>query len=87
MPFRPSDVLGASDPAFPARAMILESPPARQHPLREGPGHDPFPVEPDSPALQVLRWAQSEFPALHPGGVTDSAPLMSAPEVRLREES
>lgn len=39
-----------------------------------------------SPALQVLRWAQSEFPALHPGGVTDSAPLMSAPEVRLREE-
>jgi nitrous oxidase accessory protein len=40
-----------------------------------------------SPALQVLRWAQSEFPALHPGGVTDSAPLMSAPEVRLREES
>jgi nitrous oxidase accessory protein len=40
-----------------------------------------------TPGLQVLRWAQSEFPALHPGGVTDSAPLMSAPEVRLREES
>jgi len=33
-----------------------------------------------SPALQVLRWAQAEFPALHPGGVTDSAPLMRAPE-------
>jgi nitrous oxidase accessory protein len=41
----------------------------------------------NAPALQVLRWAQSEFPGLHPGGVTDSAPLMSAPEVRLREES
>ena len=30
----------------------------------------------NSPALQVLRWAQSEFPALHPGGVTDSYPLI-----------
>jgi nitrous oxidase accessory protein len=39
-----------------------------------------------SPALQVLRWSQSEFPALHPGGVTDSAPLMSAPESPLRED-
>ena len=33
----------------------------------------------NSPAVQVLRWAQSEFPALRPGGVTDSAPLMQAP--------
>ena len=33
----------------------------------------------NSPAVQVLRWAQSEFPALHPGGVTDSAPLMVPP--------
>jgi nitrous oxidase accessory protein len=41
----------------------------------------------NSPALQVLRWSQSEFPALHPGGVTDSAPLMQAPEITLREES
>jgi len=41
----------------------------------------------NSPSLQVLRWSQSEFPALHPGGVTDSAPLMSAPDVHLREES
>ena len=41
----------------------------------------------NSPSLQVLRWSQSEFPALHPGGVTDSAPLMSAPDVKLREES
>jgi nitrous oxidase accessory protein len=31
----------------------------------------------NSPAVQVLRWAQSEFPAIKPGGVTDSAPLMS----------
>ena len=34
----------------------------------------------NSPAVQVLRWAQSEFPALHPGGVTDSAPLMELPQ-------
>jgi nitrous oxidase accessory protein len=33
----------------------------------------------NSPALQVLRWAQSEFPTLHPGGVSDSAPLMDSP--------
>ena len=32
-----------------------------------------------SPAMQLLRWAQSEFPALHPGGVRDSAPLMLPP--------
>ena len=32
-----------------------------------------------SPALQVLRWSQSEFPALRPGGVIDSAPLMAPP--------
>ena len=30
----------------------------------------------NSPVLQILQWAQSEFPALHPGGVTDSYPLM-----------
>lgn len=33
----------------------------------------------NSPAVQVLRWAQSAFPALHPGGVVDSAPLMKIP--------
>jgi nitrous oxidase accessory protein len=33
----------------------------------------------NSPAVQVLRWAQSAFPALLPGGVQDSAPLMSPP--------
>ena len=32
-----------------------------------------------SPAVQVLRWAQSTLPALFPGGVTDSAPLMRPP--------
>ena len=29
-----------------------------------------------APAVQLVRWAQSEFPALLPGGVMDSAPLM-----------
>ncbi|MFV0298022.1 MAG: nitrous oxide reductase family maturation protein NosD [Hyphomicrobiaceae bacterium] len=33
----------------------------------------------NSPALQVLRWAQSAFPNLHPGGVVDSFPLMQPP--------
>ena len=33
----------------------------------------------NSPAVQVLRWAQSAFPTVFPGGVTDSAPLMAAP--------
>lgn len=33
----------------------------------------------NSPSMQVLRWAQSVFPALHPGGVIDSAPLMQPP--------
>lgn len=30
----------------------------------------------NSPAVQVLRWAQSTFPSIRPGGVYDSAPLM-----------
>lgn len=33
----------------------------------------------NSPAIQVLKWAQSSFPALHPGGVIDSKPLMTVP--------
>ncbi len=33
----------------------------------------------NSPAIQVIRWAQSQFPALLPGGVVDSHPLMSPP--------
>ena len=35
----------------------------------------------NSPATQVVRWAQSQFPAIHPGGVVDSAPLMAPPDV------
>lgn len=33
----------------------------------------------NSPAVQVIRWAQAQFPALLPGGVVDSAPLMTPP--------
>lgn len=33
----------------------------------------------NSPALQIMRWAQSAFPGLHPGGIKDSAPLMTIP--------
>jgi nitrous oxidase accessory protein len=33
----------------------------------------------NSPAVQVLRWAQSQFPATLPGGVVDSRPLMAPP--------
>ncbi|MDH5612888.1 MAG: nitrous oxide reductase family maturation protein NosD [Gammaproteobacteria bacterium] len=35
----------------------------------------------NSPAVQILKWAQSEFPGIHPGGVTDVAPLMLPPKV------
>jgi len=31
----------------------------------------------NSPVLQLLRWSQSQFPGLHPGGVTDSVPMMT----------
>ena len=33
----------------------------------------------NSPSVKILKWAQSEFPGLHPGGVTDSVPLMLPP--------
>ena len=33
-----------------------------------------------SPAVHVLRWAQSVFPSLYPGGVTDSTPLTKVPD-------
>ncbi len=33
----------------------------------------------NSPAVQVLRWAQSQFPAILPGGVVDSHPLAVPP--------
>lgn len=32
-----------------------------------------------SPAIQVLKWAQSAFPAVLPGGVVDTHPLMRPP--------
>lgn len=35
----------------------------------------------NSPAVQVIRWAQAQFPALYPGGVVDSAPLMTPPAI------
>jgi nitrous oxidase accessory protein len=38
----------------------------------------------NSPAMQVIRWAQAQFPALLPGGVVDSHPLISPP-ARLEE--
>jgi len=31
----------------------------------------------NSPAVQIIRWAQAQFPALLPGGVVDSRPLMT----------
>ncbi len=33
----------------------------------------------NSPATQAVRWSQSAFPSLRPGGVTDSFPLMRPP--------
>lgn len=32
-----------------------------------------------SPAAQLLKYMQQQFPAIHPGGVTDSYPLMAPP--------
>jgi nitrous oxidase accessory protein len=34
-----------------------------------------------SPAVQLVRWSQSSFPAMLPGGVTDSHPLMRPHEI------
>ena len=43
----------------------------------------------NSPAVSIVKWAQQEFPAILPGGMTDSRPLMVMPETetlkRLRE--
>jgi nitrous oxidase accessory protein len=39
----------------------------------------------NSPAIQVLRWSQSRFPSLHPGGVLDSAPLMEPIKIEMME--
>ncbi|MEW9804716.1 nitrous oxide reductase family maturation protein NosD [Mesorhizobium sp. ZMM04-5] len=38
----------------------------------------------NSPAVQVIRWAQNQFPAILPGGVVDSHPLMTPPEPRVQ---
>lgn len=39
----------------------------------------------NSPAVQVLKWAQGEFPGIHPGGVTDSVPLMKPPALLMTD--
>ncbi|MCO5158123.1 MAG: nitrous oxide reductase family maturation protein NosD [Aquamicrobium sp.] len=41
----------------------------------------------NSPAVQVIRWAQSQFPAILPGGVVDSHPLMAPPPLQSRSRS
>lgn len=39
-----------------------------------------------APVVQLIRWAQSSFPATLPGGVVDSAPLMTAPRIPVPPE-
>lgn len=43
----------------------------------------------NSPAVSVVKWAQQQFPAIMPGGITDTKPLMKLPETdtlqKLRE--
>lgn len=41
----------------------------------------------NSPGVQVIRWAQKQFPALHPGGVIDSAPLMNPPTMTAKPQT
>lgn len=36
-----------------------------------------------TPAVQLVRWSQSQFPAARTGGVVDSHPLIAAPERKL----
>ena len=38
-----------------------------------------------SPAVQLVRWSQASFPAILPGGVVDSHPLMQPPEITVPE--
>ena len=38
-----------------------------------------------SPAVQMVKWAQSAFPALLPGGVVDTAPMMRPVEIAVPE--
>ncbi|APG49190.1 nitrous oxide reductase family maturation protein NosD [Phaeobacter porticola] len=39
-----------------------------------------------APVVQLIRWGQSNFPATLPGGVVDSAPLMTAPTVEIPQK-
>ncbi len=39
-----------------------------------------------SPAIEILRYAQRQLPALHPGGVIDPAPLMQPPKLALETD-
>lgn len=43
----------------------------------------------NSPAVSVVKWAQQQFPAIMPGGITDTKPLIALPETeslkKLRE--
>ena len=39
-----------------------------------------------SPAVQLVRWSQESFPAILPGGVTDSAPLTRALSISVSAE-
>ena len=39
-----------------------------------------------APAVQLIRWSQQSFPATLPGGVQDSAPLMTAPDIAVPAE-
>jgi nitrous oxidase accessory protein len=39
-----------------------------------------------SPAVQLVRWSQESFPAILPGGVTDSAPLTRALSISVSPE-
>ncbi|XXQ68417.1 nitrous oxide reductase family maturation protein NosD [Neisseriaceae bacterium B1] len=34
----------------------------------------------NSPAVSIVKWAQQQFPAIMPGGIVDSKPLMKQPE-------
>lgn len=38
----------------------------------------------NSPAVETIRWAQTQFPALLPGGVVDSHPLMKPPLAEIK---
>ena len=55
--------IGRFDPEHHVRLALLDDSPAAR-------------TESARPAVQLVRWSQSSFPAILPGGVTDSHPLM-----------